>query len=433
MTSQTSIQKFLGISDENISFPNGLEPVIVKRNGVDCKQIDGVLTYTPTKCECCGCKNENREVIKHGTKVCHILFGDINYHQTILRLKKQRFYCRNCNATFMAKTTLVEKNCQISNIKNQKITELLMEEMSMSTIAKQVGVSVNTIIRRVNKLSSKLRKPKSLPEVLCIDEFSRAGRKMDFLMVDGETHRIIDIIPGRTNRVIEAYFLRFDYSVRKQVKYVVMDMYQPYHGLFKYLFPNAQIITDIFHVVQHLNRCLNQVRIQVMNNLRKTNKRDYRKLKSLWKLILKNREELNFEERKYNRLFGALVTEKEMVNYMINLDSSLLQVYELVNDLKYSIAEKNPEDFLNDLAESKKQTLKRKVRTTINTISSYKDSICLALETGYTNGPTEGLNTRIKNIKRSGYGYRNFSHLRARILIMVNSKDIKVKKNFEVA
>lgn len=36
----------------------------------------------------------------------------------------------------------------------------------------------------------------------------------------------------------------------------------------------------------------------------------------------------------------------------------------------------------------------------------------------YANGPLVGLNNRIKNIKRSGYGYRNFYNLRARVLIV---------------
>ncbi|MFR4616300.1 MAG: transposase [Streptococcus salivarius] len=31
-----------------------------------------------------------------------------------------------------------------------------------------------------------------------------------------------------------------------------------------------------------------------------------------------------------------------------------------------------------------------------------------------SNGPIEGVNNKVKNIKRSGYGYRNFYHLRSR-------------------
>src|SRR5699024_11331249 len=37
-----------------------------------------------------------------------------------------------------------------------------------------------------------------------------------------------------------------------------------------------------------------------------------------------------------------------------------------------------------------------------------------------SNGPIEGMNNKIKNIKRSGYGYRNFRNLKQRILISFN-------------
>lgn len=46
-----------------------------------------------------------------------------------------------------------------------------------------------------------------------------------------------------------------------------------------------------------------------------------------------------------------------------------------------------------------------------------------------SNGHLEGINNKIKTIKRSGYGYRNFKHLRARILI---SFKLKEKTNKEI-
>ena len=38
------------------------------------------------------------------------------------------------------------------------------------------------------------------------------------------------------------------------------------------------------------------------------------------------------------------------------------------------------------------------------------------------NGYLEGINNKIKVIKRLSYGYRNFTHFRNRILYMVNSE-----------
>ncbi|MBF6625953.1 transposase [Aerococcaceae bacterium zg-BR9] len=62
--------------------------------------------------------------------------------------------------------------------------------------------------------------------------------------------------------------------------------------------------------------------------------------------------------------------------------------------------------------------LRQYVRTSLNTLPYHLDGIYLSLEFPYTNGPIGELNNHIKNIKRSGYGYRNFYNLRARILLV---------------
>ena len=425
MTSNESILKFFGISDPNIQFIDTNEPKRVKRNGVYCKQYEAVLTYTPTHCDKCGCKNQNYSIIKNGSKFSHILFGDINYEQTILRLKKQRFLCRECNSTFIAQTPLVQPNCQISDIKHKRMLDLLNEEVAMKTIAKQVGLSVSTVVRKLSVLSEKFEKPKGLPSVLCIDEFSQAGRTMNFIMMDGESHKILDIMPGRTNEALREYFNRFDISIRLKVKYVIMDMYGPYFNLFQELFPKAEVVIDLFHVVQHLNRSLNRIRVETMNKFRYRQPSEYRKLKTYWKLILKNKDELTFENPRYSRLFKREITEQEIVDYLLSLDETFATAYRVINEIKLSISLKDPDLFLSDLFESRKYHLRQYVRTTLKSIEKYQEAIALGLITRYTNGPLEGLNNRIKNIKRSGYGYRNFWHLRARIMLVTGSKDYK--------
>ncbi len=37
-----------------------------------------------------------------------------------------------------------------------------------------------------------------------------------------------------------------------------------------------------------------------------------------------------------------------------------------------------------------------------------------------TNGPLEGISTKIKLIQRISFGYRNFEHLRRRIILCMN-------------
>ena len=44
-----------------------------------------------------------------------------------------------------------------------------------------------------------------------------------------------------------------------------MDMFSPYYDLVKHLFPNAKIVLDCFHIVQHLSHAMSRVRVQIMN------------------------------------------------------------------------------------------------------------------------------------------------------------------------
>ena len=43
-----------------------------------------------------------------------------------------------------------------------------------------------------------------------------------------------------------------------------MDMNASYQHLIKGVFPNAIIVVDRFHIVQHINRIFNQLRVVIM-------------------------------------------------------------------------------------------------------------------------------------------------------------------------
>lgn len=52
----------------------------------------------------------------------------------------------------------------------------------------------------------------------------------------------------------------------------------------------------------------------------------------------------------------------------------------------------------------------------INTFRNWNKEILNAFKYGYTNGKTEGYNSKIKVLKRISYGLRNFNRFRNRIL-----------------
>lgn len=432
MAETNSIANLFDIKDPHIKIEDKVEKKPYK--GQIAKVIFGTLSYPFKACPSCGVVNHStQDMIKHGFVNTTIHLSNIRSQPVLLKLKKQRYHCKHCGATPTVTTSLVDFGCFIA-IDNKRYLALeLAEEQSMKLISKHLVVSDYTVSCVLKKTGKSLSPhDQSLPEHIGIDEFKSVKsvtESMSCILMDTENGTLMDILRDRKQAAIRDYFMRFSYEARQRVKSITMDMYRPYYQFLKGIFPNAEIIIDRFHLVQHLNCSLNKERVRVMKLIKTSRPTDYRKLKQPWKLILKNREELDFNNYQSHRLFDGLVTEKMIVNYMVSIDDRFEKVYRLINDLKTDIALHNFKHFEKDIEETRKYSLPRQVRTTIQTLQYYLPSIENSLKYTLSNGVLEGTNNKIKNIKRSGYGYRNFDNLRYRILI---TQKLTVKANKKI-
>ena len=57
------------------------------------------------------------------------------------------------------------------------------------------------------------------------------------------------------------------------------------------------------------------------------------------------------------------------------------------------------------------------MKTSVKTIKQYLDYVANTIKYKYNNGVIEGINNKIKVIKRIAFGFKNFYHFRNRILI----------------
>ena len=430
MTHSYFIRKTLGIKDKNITFTKNLTEKKIK--GQKHLIYYGKLTYTPKGCINCGVVNRSHaDIVKNGSKLSTIKLTNINFKPVLLKLKKQRFLCKHCDSTFSAETKLVDRNCYISNIIKSTISMELAETQAMSLIGKHLNVSSHTVLRQLKEASVSMKPSyRYLPEHISIDEFKsvkNVSGSMSLMFIDARNHEVMDIVENRQQSYLSDYFMRYSLKARLQVKTVTMDMYSPYIQVVKDCFPNAEMIIDRFHIVQLLNRSLNQVRIIEMNKIRYTRPRDYRKLKKQWKLILKNESDINYTKYFTHRLYTGHVSEFTMLEYLLNISPVLSKAYTVINRLKWAIRNHRFKQFTNVLEEVKKYTYPQKVRTALNTLEKYIKPIENSFVYTLSNGPIEGINNKVKNIKRSGYGYRNFWNLRSRILISCTLKRNSIK------
>ena len=312
-----SIKNSLNIKDKNITFTeNGISMENFK--GVYSKIIHAKLSYSPNHCPHC----HGKDIIKWGSKTSNIRLLKILEYNSILRLQKQRFRCKDCGKTFSAETDIVDKNCCISNDVKLAITLKLQKNISEKDIASDFNVSPNTVNRIINSFFKEhLPNKNYLAQALCFDEFKATNDcegAMAFIFCNADNGDITDILPNRRLSYLKEYFSSFSLEARKKVKHIVIDIYKPYMTLIKDLFPNAKISLDRFHLVQLINRSFNKTRIKIMNQCKNKDDRYYNKLKKFWSLLLKNCLDLKTERINRGRMFDyALLSEEEMVDIIL--------------------------------------------------------------------------------------------------------------------
>ena len=419
MTHTNYTKKILNIKDENIYFyDNCLE--IKKINGINTKIFHGYLTYTPEYCPHCGCINGGfHDIIKWNFKRnCKIKIAKVANYNTILLLDKQRFFCKNCNRTFTASTNVVDFHKQISNDTRLSVILDLMNKGSEKDISIRNNISTNSVNRILDEISNDtiVKNNGLLPEILGIDEFSATKdtiSKLAFIIMDQTNKNIFDINPSRKSLDIKKYFRNYPKKERDKVKYITLDLYKPYYKLMHSLFRNAILIPDRFHIVIQARNALDKTRI----NLCKKSNPNYKKFKKYWKLLLKDKRDLDKKKKKYQTCFKKEMTQYDIVSYLLNTNEELYETYQIYQSILYSIDTRNKEIFLS-IINGKNKKISKYMKKALKTFRNMKKYILNAFDYEYSNGIVEGTNNLIKQIKHTAYGYRKFKHLKARVMLI---------------
>ena len=311
---------------------------------------------------------------------------------TLLRLKKHHFQCKSCRSVTVAETSIVEKNHQISNLVRQKVTQLLTEKVSLTDIARRLRVSTSTVYRKLDQFTFKKHYDK-LPNELII------------------------ILDNRHQTTIRNYFLKYPLKVRQQVQFITMDMSGAYIPLAHKLFPNAKIVLDRFHIIQHLGRAFLKTRIAIMNQFDKKSL-PYRALKNHWRLFQKDRCKLSLNSF-YSKTFRQTLAPHEVIAKTLVFSKELTDYYTLYQLLLFHFQEKRVGEFF-DLIEENRSKVNHYFQTVFRTFLRHKQYIQNALETDYSNAKLEATNKLNKDIKRLGFGFRNFINFKKRVFITLN-------------
>lgn len=180
--------------------------------------------------------------------------------------------------------------------------------------------------------------------------------------------------------------------------------------------PNAQVIADRFHVMTQINKEL--------DTQRKREKRDVEELIKKAKLAAEKAEYEKILEGLKSSKYPLLKNEdnlsEEQLNKLIQL-KSVSPTLKVMHELKEKFRKifNNTNDWYAGvfklgmwLSRAKKYFPKSN-----NTIVRWFDEVIAYFDNGTNSGTVEGINNKLKLIKRSGYGFRNFENFRVRCLL----------------
>ncbi len=353
------------------------------------------------------------------------------YLEEVLRIKKVRFKCRNCNRTFTPPIEGIERYSKISAQVMNSIISDFSKNYTFTQIAERYGLTVARVVQIFDDHFSFVpRRP--LPRVLCIDEIrfhDGQGHKYCCVLYDHDKKEIVDIVQSRQTAYLDEYFKAIPFKERSNVQYFISDMYDGYAHIHSRFFPNAIHIIDLFHIISQLTTAINKIRIHVMKTKAHKNSVEYRFMKSHWRYFLCRNDYIpnKYVEPKNS---GVAIHFSDLVFRCLLLDHELMTSYNILQDLyKYYLRRNFVEamgfiEYISkrlidsDVDELKKvgsTYLKWKIGIS-NRISRSQNQI------HYTNAIAEGLNNQLKTIIKAAYGYNNFERFRKRALIIITYK-----------
>ena len=324
----------------------------------------------------------------------------------IINLTVRHYRCPYCGNITADQFTFYNKNSHMTNRLREEFVRRCINGETFSYIANDYNVDHKTVaaaFRAYVKEHEDLLNNNYTPEVLGIDE-AHIDDHYRLVLTDVKNERLLDMKKDNHKPTVKRYLRTMDQDI---CKCVTMDFAPGYASCVAEILPSASIVIDKFHVVQEINRCLDNVRKDIQNELRSQGV-NIRRFKQSRLLFMTNWEDLSPEaEEKLSEWFMAFPDLYEA--YMVK---------EVFRDIYLTCKEKSKASELFDgwlgiIPDWKRFQAMRK------TFSSRKQHILNYWDYPWTNAYTESVNNQIKKIEKAGRGYK-FDVLRERCLLEIN-------------
>ncbi|EMD99037.1 transposase, IS204/IS1001/IS1096/IS1165 family protein [Stutzerimonas stutzeri NF13] len=233
---------------------------------------------------------------------------------------------------------------------------------------------------------------------LIMDEFALyKGHRYATVAICADTQQVLWIGEGRSREAVRPFFEWMGKQACARIEAVAMDMNTAMDLEVQAHCPNARVVYDLFHVVAKFGReVVDRVRVDQANRL-KADPAGRRAIKRSRWLLLRNRQNLDKPQTlKLDELLAA--NTPLMTAYLLKT-----QLKELWYAPSEHEARRRWSEWFRLAQESGLQPLQAFARR----LKAYVEGIVSSARFRLNTSVLEGMNNRIKVIKRMAYGYRD--------------------------
>lgn len=380
---------------------NQIEDVQVLNIEYHSKKVVFKAVYTPRKTICPRCGSKDN--ILKGSKERKLRMAPLGNNQAFLTVKLSRLKCTDCLRIWWPLMPFAKPKKRVT-VSFEKYVINLMQFATIEHVSKFLGVSWS-LVKNIHKdyLKQEYQNPDlGSVQYLGVDEFSiRKGHEYMTIFINLENGEIIHAVEGKSMESITPFLLRLKREA-PQLKAMAMDMNAAYSSALKKHLPEVDVVFDRFHVVALLNTAVDEIR---RDQQAKCNAVGIKAMKGMRFLLLKNYEKLGHER-------------KTSLDYLLEVNQPIAVGHAMKEQIRLFWEKKTTKEgirflasWIMDAIETGIRELQKSGRTLlrhwIGMVNYFKHPI--------TNAKTEGINNKIKTMKRQAYGFRDMEYFKLRL------------------
>lgn len=371
-------------------------------------------TLEGTRCRQCGREITDLHGVDEAITLRHLpILGRPVY----LRLRPKRYRCPYCEGgptTTQQLSWYTTKSPHTKAYEKYILLQLVHTTVEDVSMKEDLGVkAIEGIVERWISREVQWAEVKRV-KILGLDEIALKKGHRDFVVIvtgksANDEVKVLAVLPDRKKQTVKQFLERMPRRVKRAIRTVCTDMYEGFIWAVKEVLGKAHVVIDRYHVAKLYRAGADRLRTQEMRRLKQElPKADYAKLKGAMWPFRKRAAALEMEEQELlTRLFAytpALQRAYEYREQLTNLfDTSLSK----------------------DAALHQLTGWQQEVRASglscydsfLQTLEKWKEEIANYFLARHNSGFVEGLNNKIKVLKRRCYGIFNLSHLFQRLFL----------------